>query len=768
LHLFIIGICNADVCILLCLFEAKLNIVRDLNEEQRTVVVNTEGPALVMAGPGSGKTRVLTYRIAYLIENRGVEPHRILAVTFTNKAAREMKERIAALLPGLKEYPWISTFHSFCLRLLRETTGRGLRSVPANFVIYDDDDSLRLIKSVIRDLQFDDQLFKPAAVAACIGMAKSRLEDPELFQSRVSSSYEEAVAKVYSLYQEELHKKGALDFDDLIMKAELTLKTYPAILSSYRSKFRYLLVDEFQDTNIAQFRIVKLLAEEHRNIFVVGDEDQSIYSWRGASPDNIKRFETDFPEHRFFTLGGNFRSTGNIVRASSQLIMGNRDRKEKTHWTNNPHGESVIYNKLGSDYDEAGFIAETIGRIREKYPLRSIAVLYRTNAQSRLIEEQLLNSAIPYVIVGGLKFYQRREVRDIIAYYRFILNPNDDSALERIINVPKRGIGEKTIQQLRALADAGNITMGALISDSGDISSLTAAAQQKIGQFRDSILRLRATVENSSPSGLLKEIIIEVNYLKYLEEDSGTDSEGRVDNLEQLISAAAFFRQENPESTLVDYLDHISLLSELDEYKPSDTVTLMTIHNAKGLEFDVVFLAGLEENLLPHVRSLESEAAIEEERRLCFVAMTRAAKLLYLLNAKKRMSADRVIENPPSRFLSSIDGSLLSNPSGNGYEQPPYSPVKNTSPLKIGSNLDNIMQFFKDRNIETGDFLQNAPAMQEQSSLRNGSRVRHPVFGTGIVYSVEGRGKSRKARIYFQTEGYKTMMLEYADLQILD
>jgi DNA helicase-2/ATP-dependent DNA helicase PcrA len=745
-----------------------LNIVRDLNEEQRTVVVNTEGPALAMAGPGSGKTRVLTYRIAYLIENKGVEPYRILAVTFTNKAAREMKERIAALLPDSKEYPWISTFHSFCLRLLRETTGRGLRSVPVNFVIYDDDDSLRLVRSVIRDLQLDDQLFKPAVIAARIGMAKSRLEDPELFQSRELSSYEEAVAKVYSLYQEELHKKGALDFDDLIMKAELTLKTYPSILSAYRSKFRYLLVDEFQDTNLAQFRVVKLLGEEHRNIFVVGDEDQSIYSWRGASPDNIKRFEADFPDHRFFTLGGNFRSTGNIVRVSSQLIMGNRNRKEKTHWTNNSHGESVIYHKLASDYDEARFIAETIGRLREKYPLRSTAVLYRTNAQSRLIEEQLLNSAIPYVIVGGLKFYQRREVRDIVAYYRFILNPNDDSALERIINVPKRGIGEKTIQQLRTLAIAGNTTMGALIGDSVDISSLTAPAQQKIGQFRDSILRLREKANSFSPAGLLKEIIMEVGYLKFLEEDSAYDSEGRIDNLEQLISAAAFFRQENPESALVEYLDHISLLSELDEYKPADTVTLMTIHNAKGLEFDVVFLAGLEENLLPHMRSLESEAAIEEERRLCFVAMTRASKLLYLLNAKKRMSADKVIENAPSRFLSSIDVSLLSHPFGNGYAQEPYSPVKNTSPINVGSNLDNILQFFQDRNIDTSDFTQVSSAPSKHGALRKGGHVKHPVFGSGTVYAVEGTGKSRKARIYFQTAGYKTIVLEYADLQILD
>lgn len=745
-----------------------MNIVRDLNDEQRVVVVNTEGPALALAGPGSGKTRVLTYRIAYLIENKNIEPHRILAVTFTNKAAREMKERIAVLLPHLKTYPWISTFHSFCLRLLRETAGRGLRSVPANFVIYDDDDSLRLIKAVVRDLELDDKLFKPSAIAARIGMAKSRLEDPERFLSLVQSSYEETIGKVYSLYQEELHRKGALDFDDLIMKTEVTLKTYPSILSTYRSRFRYLLIDEFQDTNLAQFRVVKLLGEEHKNIFAVGDEDQSIYSWRGASPDNVNRFETDFPDHRLFTLGGNFRSTGNIVRVSSQLIMGNRDRKEKNHWTNNPYGESVIYHRLGSDYDEASFIAETIGKIKEKYPLRSIAVLYRTNAQSRLIEEQLLNSAIPYVIIGGLKFYQRREVRDIIAYYRFILNPNDDSALDRIINVPKRGIGERTVQQLRSLATAGNTTMGALISDAGDISSLSSGAQQKIGQFRDSILRLRSAAENSSPSGLLKEIIIETNYLKYLEEDSDTDSEGRIDNLEQLISAAAFFRQENPESTLMEYLDHISLLSELDEYKPADTVTLMTIHNAKGLEFDAVFLAGLEENLLPHMRSLESESAIEEERRLCFVAMTRASKLLYLLNARKRMSADKLIENSPSRFLSSIDASLLSSPYNNGLDQEAYSPVKNTSPLKVGSNIDNIMQFFKDRNIETADFIQNAPPVKDAGPLKNGSRVKHPIFGTGIVYAVEGSGKSRKARIYFQTEGYKTMMLEYADLQVID
>jgi DNA helicase-2/ATP-dependent DNA helicase PcrA len=599
-------------------------------------------------------------------------------------------------------------------------------------------------------------------------MVKSRSEDPEAFIASVDSSYEKNIGTVYSAYQEELHKKCALDFDDLLMKTEMTFRNYPEILSQYRSKFRYILVDEFQDTNIAQYKVVKLLAEDHKNLFLVGDEDQSIYSWRGASPDNINKFEIDFPDYTLFTLGGNFRSTGNIVRASSQLIRDNRMRKEKNHWTNNPLGESVFYYQASSDIDEAKFIAETIGGLKSKHPFGSIAVLYRTNAQSRLVEEQLLNSSIPYVIVGGLKFYQRKEVRDIIAYYRFVLNKNDDAALERIINVPKRGIGDRTVEQLRSLAKVGNLTVGAYISDDGDLSGLSSSGQNKITLFKKLVQHLRAKAGECTPAALIKEIILKTGYINFLEEDSAYNGEARVENLEQLITAAAVFQQDNPQSSLTEYLDHISLLSELDEYKQAETVTLMTIHNAKGLEFDVVFLAGLEENLLPHIRSLESETMIEEERRLCFVAMTRASKLLYLSNAKRRMSADSIIENRPSRFLSSIDGSLLLNPFGNGDVQQYYSPIKNTSPLKIGSNIDNIMQFFKDRNIEPGDFRQSAPPMVEKSSLKNGSRVKHPLFGVGIVYSVEGSGKSRKARIYFQTEGYKTMMLEYADLQILD
>lgn len=747
-----------------------MNIVKDLTDEQRTIVVNTEGPALALAGPGSGKTRVLTYRVSYLIENKGVEPWRILAVTFTNKASREMKDRIAALLPNIKHYPWISTFHSFCLRVLRETAGSGLRSVSKNFVIYDDDDSMRLIKSVIREIKLDDQLFKPSMIASRIGLAKSLMQSPEVFINSAETSYEQSIGEVYSAYQDELHKKNALDFDDLLMKTEATFKECPQILSNYRSKFRYILVDEFQDTNLIQYRIAKLLAEEHRNLFLVGDEDQSIYSWRGASPENIARFEKDFPEHKLFTLGGNFRSTGNIVRASSQLIRDNRLRKEKNHWTNNPLGESVFYYQAPSDLDEARFIAETITKLKEKYPFGSIAVLYRTNSQSRLIEEQFLNLTVPYVIVGGLKFYQRKEVRDIVAYYRLVLNKDDDAALERVINVPKRGIGDRTLEQLRTLARQGNRSVGSFITNEEDLSGLSSSAQKKIEVFKTLIIDLRKAAGDSTPSALIKEIILKTGYINYLEEDSPDNSDARAENLAQLITAAAVFQQDNPQSSLTEYLDHISLLSELDEYKPAETVTMMTIHNAKGLEFDVVFLAGLEENLLPHMRSLESEVQLEEERRLCFVGMTRASKLLYLCNARRRMSADTIKENRPSRFLSSIDGALLSNPFGNGniIEQPSYSPVKNTSSLKVGSNLDNIAQFFKDRNIELGEFHQNAPEKPERLQLKNGSRVKHPVFGTGIVYSVEGSGKSRKARIYFQTEGYKTMMLEYADLQILD
>lgn len=745
--------------------EGKVNLVKDLNEQQREAVVNTEGPALTLAGPGSGKTRVLAYRVAYLIENLNISPNRILAVTFTNKAAREMKNRIHSLLPGLPSSPHLSTFHSFCLRILRETAGKGLSTVKRNFVVYDDDDSRKLIKSILKEIDKDD-LLRPGVISARIGIAKNNIESPEIFTDHADTYLDEVIGEVYHAYQTTLEKSGGLDFDDLIMKTALTFQTFPALLARYRSYFKYIHVDEFQDTNLSQYEIVKMLSAEHKNIFVVGDEDQSIYSWRGANLDNIHLFKSEFPDYALYKLEKNYRSTGNIVRLSSQLISGNEDREEKYHVTDNPEGESVVYFSAGSDFEEASYVISSIRRLSGIYNLNNIAVLYRTNWQSRLFEEELVKSRIPYVIIGGMKFYQRKEIKDIISYLRFIVNPDDNAALERIINTPKRGIGAKTMDKIKAEAKQNGVSIGSLLSTRLETLPLAASTIRKIELFYSLICSLRKLASTQPASQVIKAIITKTGYHTSLAEDKSPVSDNRLDNLNELVSAAASFADENPEADINSYLDHASLLTDLDEYNPNQQITMMTIHSAKGLEFDVVFLVGLEENLLPHSRSLDDVRQVEEERRLCFVAMTRAAKMLYLTNARQRMMGEGMMRNKESRFLSSIDWSMLNTASRMQTGLDPQPGVKKTSTLKVGSNLDNIKSFFKDRNIELTP-LDDSPGKATNDELKYGTKVRHRKFGDGIVYSVDGQGKGRKAKIMFAAAGYKTLLLEYADLKIL-
>ncbi len=745
-----------------------MNLVKDLNDEQRVSVVNTEGPAITLAGPGSGKTRVLTYRVAYLIENKGIEPNRILAVTFTNKAAREMKERVRQLLPGLTTMPHISTFHSFCLRCLREIGSRGLSSVKKNFVVYDDDDSTRLIKKAIKELEKTEENLRPGNISARIGLAKNNLETPEMVKNSADGYWEEQFAEIYEKYQEMLERSGGLDFDDLLMKTVLTFQTFPSILSRFQNYYEYVLIDEFQDTNHSQYLLAKMLADEHKNLFVVGDEDQSIYSWRGANPDNLSTFEKDFPNHMLYKLENNYRSTGNIVTAASQMISENENRKEKTHWTENPEGEKISYYSALNDIAEATFVINNIRKLKSEYNLSNIAILYRTNWQSRIFEEQLLKEDLNYTIIGGTKFYQRKEIKDIISYFRFVLNRDDDAALERIINTPRRGIGAKTLEKVREYASGRNISMGAALYDELNEIELPVATLKKLRSFTDLIKALTEGTGKTAAPQLIKTIINKTGYQEHLLKENDVSAESRMDNLRELISGAANFHEQNPEAEIETYLDHVTLLTDLDEYNPDEKITLMTAHTAKGLEFDVVFLVGLEENILPHSRSMDDPHQLEEERRLCFVAMTRAAKRLFLTNARQRMSAEGIVNNQPSRFIDSIEARLLNKL--NEFASKPIhkkSPIKGTSTLKVGSNLENIKSFFDKNHLEF-NLPEQENAGSDLSNVKSGMRVEHPKFGLGVISRIEGHGKGRKAQIMFKNAGYRTVLLEYADLTLLD
>lgn len=706
-----------------------MDILKDLNPVQRDAVTYTEGPLLILAGAGSGKTRVLTYRVAYLIEEKKVSPYNILAITFTNKAADEMKERIIKLIGKDAQKVWISTFHSACARILREEIkALGYRK---NFVVYDDKDSYRLVSDCLKELNIDSKQYAPSAILNQISLSKNELKDYEDYAAEANTHFEKITANVFKLYQEKLQKNNALDFDDLLVLTVRLFQMFPNILRKYQEKFKYILIDEYQDTNHAQYVLVKLLAEKYRNLCVVGDDDQSVYGWRGADIRNILEFEEDFPEAKVVRLEQNYRSTQIILEAANYVISHNVRRKPKTLWTTNARGEAITAYQAEDEYDEAQFVAQEIERLvnLENRSYRDFAIFYRTNAQSRVLEEVFLRHGIPYKIVGGLKFYERAEIKDIIAYLRVLLNPKDDISLKRIINTPRRNIGKTTLNYLELFARRERISLYEAIKRAEEISQLGTASLNALKNFRDMMENLKRKIIEASPREAVDLVANETGYLKALEEEKTVEADTRIENIKELFSVASSFSQLYPEAGVSEFLERISLLSDIDTYNNTEeAVTMMTIHNAKGLEFPVVFIVGMEEGLFPHSRSLYEESQLEEERRLCYVGITRAKERLYLSHAWRRTLWGTVVHSSPSRFLSEIPEHLIQFPEAEGVGEA----------AKVPTIQKSVVTF------------------------KVGDHVKHRHFGEGVVVDVQERGK---IVVNFRGHGEKTLLLEYAPLE---
>ena len=718
---------------------------------QQLAVKHDTGPLLLLAGAGSGKTRALTHRIAWLIRMYQVDPWQILAVTFTNKAAGEMKERLQDLLGDIQGL-WVSTFHAMCVRILRqeiEALGFG-----RNFTIYDDQDQERLLKVLLQELGFDDKQLKPRAVAAAIDRAKNKGLWPEQLDD--GDSHAEQITRIYTLYQERLQQANALDFGDLLMQTVRLFAEHPAILDKYRQRFRYVMVDEFQDTNQVQYRLIHLLASGHGNLCVVGDDDQSIYRWRGAEVGNILGFERDYPGCETIRLEQNYRSTKTILDAAGAVVAHNTGRKVKKLWTDNDSGEGVTLETLPDDLEEGRFLASEISRLKRvgRRHLRDIAVFYRTNAQSRVIEEALRNERIPYVMFGGVKFYARMEVKDVLAYLRILSNPADSISARRIINVPARGIGTVTVNKVAAFENeaGGFLPACRLALEQG---ALKGAVASKVQAFVTLIDTFRQRAADTPYPALTAELIDRTGYGPQLRAERTEEARNRLDNLEQLL--AGMEEHLGREGTLEEYLEEVSLITDVDSYDPSlDRVTLMTLHAAKGLEFPVVFMVGMEEELFPHSRANQGQEELEEERRLCYVGMTRAMEKLYLTHARRRRVFGDYQFNPPSRFLGEVPAQLLDNPVSGGLHQP--------AGHNLASLFDPIEPDFSDEDpFISDDEVRVVPDAEE--GLRIGLQVRHIKFGVGTVRRLEGDGDNQKVTVYFHRFGPKKLLVKFAGLE---
>lgn len=645
--------------------DSAQDMLAQLNPPQQEAVTSTEGPLLILAGAGSGKTRALTYRVAYLIKKKKVNPRRILAITFTNKAADGMRERIETLIgDSTARGMWVSTFHSACVRILRSEIDKlGLKR---HFAIYDDRDGETLVNQCLKDLNIDPKRYAPRAVAARISSAKNELIDPDTFGDQAETHFDRVVSEVYHLYQERLAKNNCLDFDDLIMLTVNIFELYPDVLEKYQDRFRYILVDEYQDTNHAQFRLVSLLASKHRNLCVVGDPDQSIYQFRGANIRNILEFESDFPNAKIINLEQNYRSTQAILDAANEVIRNNRGRKPKKLWTANDHGCGPVWYQADDERDEASYVATQIELLRRQSEklgraktYKDFAVFYRTNAQSRVLEEVFLSNKLPYKIVGGVKFYDRMEIKDILAYLKVLQNREEEISLKRIINVPKRGIGKTTVERVDNFAAKNNLSFSEALAKVDEIGGLSGGAQEKIKDFLTLIDQFTKG-KTKRLADLVEDILKETGYLRLLEQEETVEAESRVENVKEFAAACWEFEEEAESGGLEGFLERVALITDIDTYEErADTVTLMTLHNAKGLEFPVVFMVGMEEGLFPHIRSMTNKTELEEERRLCYVGLTRAQEALYLTSAWSRSLYGESNYSTHSRFLKEIPEHLL-------------------------------------------------------------------------------------------------------------
>jgi len=762
-----------------------MDFLQGLNPQQREAVVNTEGPLLILAGAGSGKTRVITHRIARITRDLRVPPSAVLAVTFTNKAAEEMRSRVASLLEGteVSVAPNVFTFHSFCVRLLRRD-GEPLAAIrpgfKRNFTIYDADDQLALVKAAFRYAGLDEQFMKYRAAIAIISDAKGKKDTPEDFYRRSAEPKMSKLAVIYEEYERALRIANALDFDDLLLETVRLLSHDEATRQAYNRLLSYLMIDEYQDTNRAQYELMRLLTQSHQNICVVGDEDQSIYSWRGADIRNILDFEHDYRGARTIRLEQNYRSTKRILEAAGAVVACNLERKGKTLWTEAGAGEAIT---LYTGYDgenEALFIADSIDKALRQHPGDRVAVLYRTNSQSRQIEEALRRYGIKYLVVGGFSFYQRAEVKDAVAYLKLALSPQDSISLLRIVNTPARGIGKTTVEQIEQYARSHGLSLWTALGRMIDEQQFPGRAQAALVAFRAVIEELVKALAEMPLNEAIDFLLERTGYLAMLEREDTPESLARVENLKELVNAAA--EAEERGESVVDFLDHAALVADSDELDNQAKVSLMTLHNAKGLEFAVVFLAGLEEGLFPHSRSLESAALMEEERRLCYVGMTRAEKRLFLSWARRRRRFGGGTQEPtqPSRFLAEIPAHLIA---GHREQDVPRqvdlsaeqhavreTVTKTTYPGKT-YNLENISQFFSERGIKAGGPIAPSvsagtpPAAKPQAPRKQGSTVVHPKYGKGVIVRREGEGDDAKLTVSFPGHGLKKLIEKYAGLK---
>lgn len=735
-----------------------------LNPQQAEAVINTEGPMLIMAGAGSGKTKVLTCRVANLLQ-KGVRPYRILAITFTNKAAAEMRERVNNMSGPAAKDVWLFTFHAFCARFLRMEIDK-LPGYGGNFAIYDTADSQNLIKQILKEMNLDDKRFQPSGILSRISNAKNALQDAAAFARQAGDFYEQKVADIYSRYEQKLQLNNALDFDDLLMLSIKLLQENKEVREKYQDRFDYLLVDEYQDTNHAQYLLTKFLAAKQRNICVVGDADQSIYGWRGADIQNILDFEKDYPDAKVIKLEQNYRSTQIILDAANAVIENNTGRKPKNLWTENKSGADIIYFQAVDERDEARFVIEQLQNLQrtENKKLGDMAILYRTNTQSRIFEEMLIKSGISYNMVGGLKFYERKEIKDIIAYLRVIFNPADSLSLLRIINVPKRGIGDASLAKIQAYAAANNVSLFEAVSNAAAIDGLSSRFVSKLDDLAGIIFELMNLANEAPVEDLIDRVLRDTGYLEELENERTPQAQSRIDNLHELISVAQEFAASEEENNLENFLAHVALVSDIDDTElGEDAITLMTLHSSKGLEFPVVFLVGMEEGLFPHARTLMDETEIEEERRLCYVGITRAKEKLFLSSTKMRTIYGNTVTYPPSRFLQEIPAHLVKT-------------IKRQERFSALENFKQVSEKYSARpqkpasTFNPHSFMPQKPAAAAGGTgtrFNTGDRVSHSKWGEGMVVSVKDSPDGQEVKVAFAGAGVRSLLTKYAVLKKL-
>ena len=725
------------------------SLLTGLNKEQQQAVQHTEGPLLILAGAGSGKTKVLTVRIAHLLA-QGVNPYEILAITFTNKAAKEMKSRVEGLVGDVANRIWLSTFHSFCAKFLRFELDNFL-GYNSNFTIYDTSDSQAVIKAALKALNLDDKYYPVGAMIAAISDAKNNLLFASDFRKQARDFYQQKVADVYEYYERELRKNNALDFDDLLLVAVKLLQSNEAVLDKYSKRFRYVMIDEYQDTNHAQYLLAKLLASHWKNIAVVGDADQSIYAWRGADIQNILDFEKDYPNCTSIKLEQNYRSTKIILDAANAVIENNEGRPKKNLWTDKTEGAKIQHFTAQSEHEEAAFIGDTIAKKHDIHgvPYGDMAILYRTNAQSRVLEEALIKRALPYIMVGGTKFYDRKEIKDVLSYLRVLYNPFDDLSLLRIINVPKRSIGATTVAKLQDYARANGTSLFMTLTQLHLVDSIKGKTKEKLEEFGILIFTLVAEMEDRTVLDILESILDRTGYLAQLEESTDPQDQARAENIGELLSVAKDFQDTNPSGTVEDFLEQVALVNDVDSFEQEESkVTLMTLHAAKGLEFPIVFLGGLEEGLFPHSRTLMNPEEIEEERRLAYVGITRAEKELYISNATTRTVFGRTSSYLPSRFIDEIPEELVDG-------------------LRAKRKVPDDIKRHVPQHMSVTSRPVTKPIVRNEviADWKIGDTAIHSKWGNGKVINVAGEGAGMKLTIEFPTQGVRVVMAKFAPVK---